>query len=416
MSSSSTDPTNTTTIQLTETEKAHISGRKHAEHQTPCCIIKRTEAPGKSLVNLDYLNKGAANVVFKIAPRTHTSSTSFLLVHVTQEHGKIRATPVDRQQLAKRVLRVAQGFPKHLTSTEVIRSFEREIRPLFSPGYYETTGIGTVPQSTHASGTTITIPLNHDYTKHLMDHQGVLLAPDVMNHLHENTESDTFNSAINEMSEDTRMNRHWGIILPDMSSTPGQSITLEIKPKWLTQSPNAPRDAIRCRTCAMQVLVPKNRHKYLCPYRLLHGDCTSWVRAMVTREFGKSSSEAVVSSIVKGLNAYLNTGEGHDLLAHIKKLQQTLDPLGVLYRAKIDPTLRNLFDKNLRLAMTLRDCSLFLNISYDKNGFISIMSKLGDLDFKSADKITDWAEKEDELLASGSYTTKDGLDCYLARA
>jgi inositol-pentakisphosphate 2-kinase len=405
-----------TTTQLTETEKAHISERKHAEHKTQCCIIKRIEAPGNSLVNLEYLNKGAANVVFKIAPRTYTSSTSFLFVHVTQEHGKSRATPVDRQQLAKRVLRVAQGFPKHLTSTEVIRSFEREIRPLFSSGYYETIGIGTVPQSARASGTTITIPLNQDYTKHLMDHEGVLLAPDVMDYLHENTESDTFNSAIHEMSEDTRMNRHWGILLPDMSSTPGESITLEIKPKWLTQSPNAPRGAIRCRTCAMQVLVPKNRHKYLCPYRLLHGDCTSWVQTMVTRELGKSSSEAVVSSIVKGLNDYLSIGDAHNLLMHIKKLQHTLDPLGVLYRAKIDPTLRDLFDKNLRLAMTLRDCSLFLNIAYGANGLVGITSKLGDLDFKSADKITDWAEKEEELLRSDSYTAKDGLECYLARA
>ena len=42
-----------------------------------------------------------------------------------------------------------------------------------------------------------------------------------------------------------------GLLMHDMSSEPGSSLTIEIKPKWLAQSANAPEDAYRCRTCAL---------------------------------------------------------------------------------------------------------------------------------------------------------------------
>jgi len=63
--------------------------------------------------------------------------------------------------------------------------------------------------------------------------------------------------------------------------------------------------------------------------------------------------------------------------------------------------------------MTLRDCSLFIKMSYTAKGLVSIESKLGDLDFKSAVKIVDWSEKERQLLNDGSYTVKEGPRCWL---
>lgn len=68
--------------------------------------------------------------------------------------------------------------------------------------------------------------------------------------------------------------------------------------------------------------------------------------------------------------------------------------------------------------MTLRDCSLFVRIPYDES--IPIEAKLGDLDFKSSDKLHDWYNKEQMLVHGGWYTTiKGGVDggpsgCWIA--
>jgi inositol-pentakisphosphate 2-kinase len=59
------------------------------------------------------------------------------------------------------------------------------------------------------------------------------------------------------------------------------------------------------------------------------------------------------------------------------------------------------FVYDLRLAMTLRDCSLFVVVPL-RDG--EVTSKLADLDFKSAEKIDDWRDKEAALVDEGWYT------------
>ena len=60
---------------------------------------------------------------------------------------------------------------------------------------------------------------------------------------------------------------------------------------------------------------------------------------------------------------------------------------------------------------------MFIKVAYDKAGVTGIESKLGDLDFKSAEKIVDWMDKERGLLLDGSYTksVKEGPVCWLQR-
>ncbi|KAF1835620.1 hypothetical protein BDW02DRAFT_567796 [Decorospora gaudefroyi] len=402
-----------TTIRLTEDDQRLIF-EEQGKTQVRCCVEKTTEAPATSLVTFMYLNKGAANVVFKIHPWAHTSSaTPILFVDVVfGDNLCYTAASVHGQHLMGHILRVSRGESKHLTSMEIIQGFETAIRPLFLPGTFETIPTDPAPQS--PPGTTVTVQVDADLTKHLMDHEGVILLPDVMQHLYT-----TANFAKPPARE------CWGILLPDMSPVPGRSVTLEIKPKWLAQSPNAPPKAIRCRTCAMQVFRTKKKDTYICPLQLLHGaSLRSWVRTMVLRQVGPRAPgedrstiiadnfDAVVSSIVEGLLDYLTAGDGFDLLRHLLKLQKTLDPLGVLNRPQQGPCVK-LFDHNLRLAMTLRDCSLFIKVAYNASGVTDITSKLGDLDFKSAEKIADWTEKERQLLVENAYTTTDGPDCWL---
>jgi inositol-pentakisphosphate 2-kinase len=129
-------------------------------------------------------------------------------------------------------------------------------------------------------------------------------------------------------------------------------------------------------------------------------------------EGDKPPSPVVIAAIVKALLDYLTVGDGLTLLQHLLNLQSSLDPRGVLCRPQLDSVS---FDHNLRLAMTLRDCSLFIKISYNTAGVTGIESKLGDLDFKSAEKIVDWMDKEEQLLRNGSYTVgvKEGPACWL---
>lgn len=379
-------------IRLTQDEMYHLL-EEQGNARTRCCLQATTATTTGSRVTFDYLNKGAANVIFKIRPELSTGVIRFQFVDVSPKD-KLSgvATPVAHQSLKGRVLRVPRGGQKHLSSLEILHGFEHAIRPLFLPG------IRTKTQ------------LDRDLTKHLMDHEGVLLFPDVMDHLYTRVEKLTF--------ANTQSRRNcWGILLPDMSPTPGQSITLEVKPKWLAQSPNAPREAIRCRTCAMHVSVPKKRDNYICPLQLLHGNSTSlqpWSQATVMRQFDGEAlpSPPVISAIVKALLDYLTVGDGLTLLQHLLNLQSSLDPRGVLCRPPLDP---GSFDHNLRLAMTLRDCSLFIKISYNTTGVTGIESKLGDLDFKSAEKIVDWMDKERQLLHDGSYTVRvsQGPTCWL---
>lgn len=50
---------------------------------------------------------------------------------------------------------------------------------------------------------------------------------------------------------DTLAIDQYGLLMTDMTAQPGE-IFLELKPKWLAQSPDAPADAVRCRTCALR--------------------------------------------------------------------------------------------------------------------------------------------------------------------
>jgi inositol-pentakisphosphate 2-kinase len=79
-----------------------------------------------------------------------------------------------------------------------------------------------------------------------------------------------------------------------------------------------------------------------------------------------------------------------------------------------------IFNRNLRLAMTLRDCSLYIRVGYASSGVdpSTIECKLGDLDFKSADKMDDWEDKENGLLKAAAYTRKidEDLGCLVAKS
>lgn len=354
---------------------------------------------------LQYLNKGAANAVFNILPASvGSSAATFIsvtqLVH-TKQGLTARIVPPHKAVLGK-VLRVPRGKARTLSGDTIVSEFHKIIKPMFQSAK-------SVPRSPAP---------NADFTKHLMDHQGVLLFPSVVTTLCSLADHDVFTKHVDQSQ------MCWGVLLEDMSPVHGSSIVMEIKPKWLLQSPNAPPRAKRCRTCATQINAPKKRATYICPLRLINTDADGlrpWLRTILadlSNQIPKPyPSPDFTHRIAEHLLADFTNGQVHALLQHLRMLQAKLDPGGVLAQLPLtdEPTAAN-FD--LRAAMTLRDCSLFIKVEYDHiTGTPSaITAKLGDLDFKSAEKTADWADKELRLLSDGMYTRdlRDDFGCWLS--
>jgi inositol-pentakisphosphate 2-kinase len=97
------------------------------------------------------------------------------------------------------------------------------------------------------------------------------------------------------------------------------------------------------------------------------------------------------------------------LVSKLASLQAILDTKGVF---AADPT-----DKNFLTAMTLRDCSLYMQVPQDLSA--PVVAKIGDLDLKRPEKAEYWKDVERPLLEEGWYAgtekeeDRQPLDCNL---
>ncbi|BFZ57516.1 Inositol-pentakisphosphate 2-kinase [Savitreella phatthalungensis] len=146
---------------------------------------------------------------------------------------------------------------------------------------------------------------------------------------------------------------------------------LEFKPKWLAQSPDAPADAIVCRTCAVRRMRSPSSASGFCPLDLI-----SLRRSDVDRAVQALSAERSWRLSVDSQSALAKLLYQNPLLMHLKKLQQEA--------------------RDQALAMTLRDCSAYVDL--EKGCII-----LGDLDRKHSDKRSQWAATEHELREGAFY-------------
>ena len=355
-----------------------------------CCVRRETQDLRQFFVAFQSLNEGAANAVFSIQPQQSGEIASGFLFVAVKDAGET-ATAIPAKLVLDKVLRVSKGLPKSLRSEVIVDGFMADVRPLFvSPR-----------TSTNTSQTLGEINLD----QHLMAHLPVVLFDEGMSALK------TLVPAIRPLSSAAQ----FGILLPNMSTEPGQNITFEIKPKWLAQSPAAPPDAIRCRTCALQFSRGKGTpDDYICPLRLSNEEPSTidnvafirrWATSALSRQLQSDTDARLpqqpsLDVLVDRVVTYFTTGDGRTLLLHLKKLQTTLDSEGILQRyARPRDDFNFVYD--LRLAMTLRDCSLFVVVPLREG---EVTSKLADLDFKSAEKIDDWRDKEAALADEDWYT------------
>ncbi|CAL3968432.1 unnamed protein product [Diplocarpon coronariae] len=193
-----------------------------------------------------------------------------------------------------------------------------------------------------------------------------------------------------------------GLLVTDMSPRlPGEEI-IQFKPKWLAQSPSAPAAARRCRTCAN--VARKNAaaarlhqplEKPFCPLDLVssnYADIYACAEAILQPECAAANIERFARWI-----------QGTTLLKRLRDRQLAMDQRGI-----IDPDLSN---ENLLVAMTLRDCTVFVKFLAEVNNDEDIEARIGDLDVKSPQKAAYWKETETPLIAEGWYAGLERSDC-----
>jgi inositol-pentakisphosphate 2-kinase len=167
---------------------------------------------------------------------------------------------------------------------------------------------------------------------------------------------------------------------------------VEFKPKWLSQSPSAPKNAVRCRQCARFArtnadLARKNEplQKAFCPLELKNHESRRLSQIIFPPENHKE--------MLPRFDSWLSS---NTLLPRLRQNQMMLDPIGVLINDKSDD--------NFRAAMTLRDCTVFVRFPADTADDHLIEARIGDLDLKSPDKSQYWKDTENALIDEGWYT------------
>jgi inositol-pentakisphosphate 2-kinase len=157
----------------------------------------------------------------------------------------------------------------------------------------------------------------------------------------------------------------YAFLVEDMTPAFDQDILLEFKPKWLVQSPSAPSDWKRCRTCALQARrdfargsVSTEPQSRICPLDLASGDLArvrKAVQGIVDRSKAKYSAQASII-VDKATEFLIQT----PLIARLTRLQSELDQKG--------PLKADLGSLDYIKCMTLRDCTVFLKVRLTPHG------------------------------------------------
>ncbi|KAI1405804.1 inositol-pentakisphosphate 2-kinase-domain-containing protein [Hypoxylon fuscum] len=175
--------------------------------------------------------------------------------------------------------------------------------------------------------------------------------------------------------------------------------TLEFKPKWLAQSPMAPKDATRCRTCAREALRNGKLRQMgmktpapVCPLGLLHKD-----RAVVMSTIDRLAPKWSERDRERLADALRESG----VLERLRDLQVEGDSGNTLFTRPSDP--------RFGLSMTLRDCSCFVRMPLDE--YSPVVIKLADVDKKNwREKQSYWQRRHTDLVNNGWYRGEESLN------
>ncbi|KAK9236035.1 inositol-pentakisphosphate 2-kinase [Lipomyces kononenkoae] len=212
---------------------------------------------------------------------------------------------------------------------------------------------------------------------------------------------------------------------------------LDFKPKWLTQSRDAPQNWRYCRTCALRRYRAKDKPEYgFCPFDLVSGSrqrVEKSVRALLPKQLDITSGMVLTLERVRTIvtEFIMHT----DVFRALAQIQRNMDKHGVMDASHSEEPM------NFLTAMTVRDCTAFVRIIYSEfdeitaaevqetntgdvhgsdgsstyievDGYVFAVScRLADLDIKdgNGNKHAYWRSIEESLNEGGWYTSADAL-------
>ncbi|SMR50405.1 unnamed protein product [Zymoseptoria tritici ST99CH_3D1] len=289
---------------------------------------------------LTYLNEGGANFVFRI-------------VHPP-------CTPIP-PRLQNRLLRIRKDLPHIQSAESQLEAFYKHFHGLF-------------PE------------------EHLVQHELIMIDQSVLALL--NTELQAMDRPSHRAQDFLPEEDLKALLMTDMTVCTDEGadeVLLQLKPKWLAQSPDAPGNAKRCRTCALRACRAGSNVRTATDRQ---GSCPLGLMSEVSEE-RRRAVESVTGD--PAIREYLLGEVSQGLLRRLKHAQMSLDSGGVLSVGDDEQG-----SLNLCKAMTLRDCSLFVRRLKS-----TIEAKLGDLDLKQPEKIKKWKKVERDLIDGGWYTNTE---------
>lgn len=356
-----------------------------------------------SKIYLEYLAEGAANVVYKIyqAPHSTNASTGLNFSNCAPHNAAPSEVPPLRTEprLDGRLVRLRKDLPSTVPVLDSQKHFENLIRPLFRPeNLVEQTLFQPSPDLIKYCNATLR-QMEKRGTRPAKRHGAYLVA------------DEAYGTLITDMSSNHNDDNDSSSLGPSSSAF----TYLEFKPKWLVQSPSAPKGSKRCRTCALRAMKRAGRDdadfaKGFCPLDLVSSD-KSRLAKVVDSVVGDKRNRA--NNVKHQLIAFLYK---NPLLDRLRRLQAQMDPVGVLAAPELTAP-------KFLCAMTLRDCTLYLKVPADGvSGEGGIEARLGDLDLKTSGGMKGdyWRALERVLVENGWYAGTElggvGVDnfCQLA--
>jgi inositol-pentakisphosphate 2-kinase len=351
-----------------------------------CRTAKEDEVD--SAGSFTVVGEGAANAVFRIDEYDPTLDRKPFVFE--DDDGRVVPLPVHN------VVRIPKQNPKSLDAQQVLSGLNNEIKKIFGSKLH----------------------------RFIIPHQLITIERHIVEHMDGLLQSQANRRKSGHLLIGTPNEKYvHGIFMRNMEARGDSELMIEFKPKWLSLSPSQPNRSYRCRTCAMQALrrwqspADPRLNVYACPLDVVCGNrrvIQSLVSGLISaqtkerKQFGPFSRKKVEAL----LTDYLAEGEGHELLLYLREKQVQLDPLlEVDSRQLIDGIRHPNSEKekrDLRVAMTLRDCSIYLKSSWKDPKNPTIECQLGDLDYKHEAKVADWVLKDVTLLKGGWFVGKEG--------
>ena len=290
-------------------------------------VTTRAQSRAKPLLKVDldspfelhYIDEGAAYIVYKIVrPRTRLSFEDKDYEPSSRKDGQ----PDPR--LKGKLLRLRKQIPSSVPVIESHDFFKRKVEPLFPQGM-------------------------------LLEQELCELSPDLLRRYNKELKRDEKQEYLRRpgragtyLAED----EPYGTLITSMLYD-NKHASCDFKPKWLIQSPSAPKGSRRCRTCAMQAKHQKvNDYHAFCPL-VLASNNGELLKSHLLGALSKMRGCPI--SMFDQVSDAIPFFQRSPMLHRLKELQSANDNEG--------PLSAELSSEKSQLAMTLRDCTMFMKAS-----------------------------------------------------